>query len=317
MQIEDLKTWHWVIVGLLVGGLFSAVRAWQGPAFANSAADTIEVGEFESKVYAGTSLAGYERTGWLINQYHKGMPVLKDVIVHPPLADDPAKRFWITGKSYWISRRAVDPSKVGSPQQLMEGWKGFKFAAATPYVTGTTMEKQKLQKELNERQTQLKESGGKNLRLMAEIAGKTAEINRLASSEKSLGGLESFPSAVDFMRRVKAMPGSTLSYSYAWYELPAAIYSLPPLAGLLIIGCAWPLTLSVMQNFGMAKPPTVKKVKPVPAPKPVKAMSIPATASTGVVFKPVVTAPPSPPDEGDQNEYRGEFYPVVKATHKE
>ncbi len=301
MQIEDLKTWHWVVAGLLVGLLFSSVRMWQGPAFANYAINTIDVGEFEHQAYAGTKFgSSYGAEAYLINQYHKGLPLLKDVVVHPPLKDGPGDRYWVTGRAYTVGSRSVDPTKVGSPQHVVEEWVGFKYSAATPYLPGYALREEQM-------------STGK-----AGFNFWTQPRNRqLAELKKTLGDKESFPTVLDYLKTVKAVPGSQLSYSYAWYELPAAVWSLPPLAGLLLIGIAWPLTLSVMQNTGMARPARiVKQPKPAKQSKAPRPAQPPMPANAGVVFKPAEVPVPVA-TEAERKKYGGEFYPVVKVAHKD
>jgi hypothetical protein len=312
MHVEDFKTWHWMLAGLFAGLLFSCVRLWQGPAFVSSEADTVAVGEFEHLAYAGTKLGGGGPEWRYVNEYHKGLPLLKDVVVHPPLHGDALHQYWITGRQYWIGTRMVDPTKPGSKEHLMWGWKSFKYAAPTPYVPGYAQRKVQLQDELNRRQDRAKHDTGFRLRM--EIANINSEIRQMDDIQKSVGNQNSFPTVIDYLKTVKGMQGSTLTYSFAWYELPAAIWALPPIAGLLMIGIAWPLALGVMQNWGMARPPSVKKPKRVtsPLPKPV----VPIAASAGVVFKPVVPAPEAAV-ESEHAEYRGEFYPVVKSSHKD
>jgi hypothetical protein len=79
-----------------------------------------------------------------------------------------------------------------------------------------------------------------------------------------------------------------------------------------MIGIAWPLTLGVLRSFGISKPAPVKVIAPPPQPVPVKKPVRPAGP-------PVVVAPvtPKPPPPVDTRKYGGEFYPVVKTTHKE
>src|SRR6478736_4217111 len=97
MHIEDLKVWHWVILGLVVGALFSGVKLWQGPWFDSTDIDSIEQVRFE-KGLVGVLAGGSSVHGNLTAQYHKYQPILKDIVVHPPLPGDTVQRYWVTGK---------------------------------------------------------------------------------------------------------------------------------------------------------------------------------------------------------------------------
>jgi hypothetical protein len=296
MEIENFKMWHWMLAGLVAGALYSCVIAYRGPAFDTQSIDTIDVGEFEQQAYAGTDFGGIQgpMTG-RINQYHKDLPLLKKVVVHPPLSSDPDHHYWVTGMYYTVGERAKDPKKIGSPSELIEQWKAFKYAAATPYVPGYA---------LREKQTD-----GKKLTGMAAY-----RLRQLEPLKKAMGGVENFPTVVAYLHAVAALPKSRFTYSYAWYELPAAVWSLPPVSGLLIIGIAWPLTLALMQSWGLARPPAVvtpKKPRQTSEPlsRPIKSTGTPAT---------VVIAPPVPEAKPvERVEYGGEFYPVIKAHKQE
>jgi hypothetical protein len=72
------------------------------------------------------------------------------------------------------------------------------------------------------------------------------------------------------------------------------------------------MTLSTMQNFGLARPAPVK-AKPKPALKKPQRPAAPAMPA-GMAVQSTAPAPPPPP--ADTRKYGGEFYPVVK-TGKE
>ncbi len=124
-----------------------------------------------------------------------------------------------------------------------------------------------------------------------------------------------YPTVVGYLAALKAKDKSAVfDYRYAWQETAAGLWTLPPLAGLLMVGIAWPLSLRAMQSFGMARAPkVVKKPAPVPEPAPV------VKPVTGVRLAPPPPPPPAPKPtrDPDDKEYGGEFYPVVKATQHE
>ena len=288
MEIDELKIWQWILAGLIAGGLFSCIYAWNGPPFDTQPRDTIEQGEFENNAMAatkfGTAVGPQMR---LINLYHKDQPLLRDVTIHPPIASDP-KHYWVTGRAYSIGLKAVDPNKPKGPEKVYEEWRLFKYPASIPYEPGYTL---RAEKKLDKN-----EASRRNV--------------ELAALKKALGNQSSFPTVVEYLKAVGSLQNSDLKYQYAWWELPKAKWSLPPIAGVLIFGVAFPMTLSVMRNFGIAKPP----VKAVAKPKPQVPTKKPTRAPAPVMPAAVVPTPAPAPalSPGDQRKYGGEFYPVVK-----
>jgi hypothetical protein len=298
MEIEEIKTWQWVLAGLVVGLAFSCIVAWSGPTFDTQARDTIEQGEFENPTFALTKFGQIPRglRPDLVHLYHvdqnkKLLPFLKDVMVHPPSPSDATHRYWVTGRAYFIGEKRVDPTKPNSPLKAFEEWRPFKYPAKAPYIPGYTLVGiKKLPKGSN-------------------------QLQELADLKTALGGKSEFTNISEYLQAVSKLPDSNFKFQpltqFAWWELPKAMWTLPPLAGVLMIGVAWPLALGILQRIGVAKPAPVKaKPAPVPEPKPIRA---PSTA--GVVLTPV--GPKAPPPPVEAKKYGGEFYPVVKTTHKD
>src|SRR5665213_2205410 len=97
MHIEDLKAWHWVILGLLAGFAFGGAKLMGGPWFDTDNLTTLDNGSFESEVAGRIAYAQYPQ---LIERHHKGQPLIKNLVVHPPFAGEPSGSYWITGKIY-------------------------------------------------------------------------------------------------------------------------------------------------------------------------------------------------------------------------
>jgi hypothetical protein len=151
----------------------------------------------------------------------------------------------------------------------------------------------------------------------------------------------------------KNEPRAAASYSYAWWDYTLPTLLLPALAGFLMIGVAWPMTIHLMQGAGLAKLPEPKKAK-LPKSKPAKAkaavdhsaadarldelntqleedLAAGATAhgpaaAAATVEAPVKALTASPAETAATaaaeqerliREYGGEFYPVAKTAHKE
>lgn len=326
MHIEDLKTWHWVILGLVAGALFSGVKLWQGPWFENSPVDTIDQRSFENGLLAVNSPR-------LTAQYRGDEPVLKDVVVHPPIAGDRARTYWVTGKACTVAMGPKEPGNVNSEVVPVEKWLPFKYDAKTPYVPLPA--------------AALQARRGRAGALAAAIAKATA-------STQPAGANSQYPTVVDYLKAVQTRSDAKFSFRYAWQELPVVTAILPPVAGLLMIGIAWPMTLRVMQGAGLARKPQ-PRVK-LPKNRKTLAAKGPLDNSAGDKQLAELTAAleaemagfvganlTTDPDEsrvgmpaikslagasaaidqkqGDNEvevkDYGGIFYPVVRSTHKE
>ena len=264
MQIDDFKTWHWVAVGLIAGLAFSLVLSMAGPPFATDELDTVDAATFENAL-RGQLVRGREQV--LVVRFHKDQPVVRNLIVHPPLGGDDVHRYWVTGQLYKIAPQFKNPADLKSGQVVVEQWLPFKYPAPAPYVVG---------------------------RNGVGVAG------------------TSYPTVAGFLAAVQPTKGlPPFAYRVAWQEKPAAVWSLPPAAGLLVIGVAWPLALGILRRAGMANPVKTKAApKPATPPPP---RPTPAPAAVRVVVAP---PPPPPVPVGDDRKYGGEFYPVVKPAHE-
>ncbi len=267
MQIEDFKTWQWALLGLIAGLAFSGVLALAGPSFATADLDTVDAATFEHALLGRTVRRGEAA---LVQRFHRDLPVIRDIAVHPPLRGDPND--WVTGQLYTVGPRLKDPKNPAGGMAYYEQWRPFKYPAPAPYL-------------------------GQN------------------------GAVGKYPTVTAYLAAMKALKTTRFEYRYAWPEMPAALWSLPPLAGVLTIGLAWPLALGGMQSVGMARPPKLKagpKAKPVAlapatAPNPRSAAALAAASTAGVrLAEPTPPPSPKPVRPADDKEYGGEFYPVVK-----
>jgi hypothetical protein len=302
MQIEDIKTWQWTVIGLLIGLLFGGVLLWKGPWFDAENLDTTDQGTFERQLIG---LPPHRPVADLIERFHKNLPLIKDLTVHPPLAGDSTKTYWVTGKSYTIVRERKNLKDLKSPLVDIERWDPFKFQAKTPYTA-------------------------------------------------TIGAPGEYPTVVEYLRAVQKQPSAKFTFKVAWWDTPALTLILPAVAGVLMIGLAWPLALGLMQGVGLARPTRQKKVKlPKNRPAPAQAAvdssagekqlddlnaelekSLAGFASGSSPVDQTDDAGPSPikpltgtdgaatatnknAEEDDLiREYGGEFYPVAKKVHK-
>jgi len=235
-----------------------------GPPFATEVMDTIDASMFEHALL-GRLLS--PRDQQLAAQYDKGHPMLRDVVVHPPLRGADPHQYWVTGQIYHIGAQLKNPTDPKGGQVLVSHWRAFKYPAAAPY---------------------------------------------LGQNGAGIAGIK-YPTVAEYVAAADKAKLTDVTCRVAWQEAPAAVWSLPPLAGLLIIGIAWPLTLGILRSVGMTRPPVVK-----PVPKPADPLPVINPAPTvRVVVAPPPPPPPPPVAVGDHKEYGGEFYPVVKPAHHE
>ena len=300
MQIEDFKTWHWMVLGPIIGILFSCVLLWRGPSSDVSGIDTLDQGRFER---AASGTAGRRREENMLPDYAAGTPWLKDVVVHPPVQGDNSGAYWVMGKVLSVEPERKNPGDPTSPEVIVGKWTPFRYPAKAPYdaVIGST------------------------------------------------GAYRNVMEYLDVLR--KNSPQSSCSYRFAWWDSTAMMVSLPTMAGFLIIGIAWPMTIHMLQGTGMARPPQ-RKVK-LPKSRPAKAkvvvdhsadnrrldamntqleQELAAGASAGgattttaaaageAPVKALTAGPEETAAAAERErlirEYGGEFYPVVRSVHK-
>jgi hypothetical protein len=328
MHIEDLKFWHWVVLGLVVGALFSGVKLWQGP-FDGSKFDSIEQRRFERGlvgVVEGPSVTRADTVSYL--EKHPDTPVLKNIVVHPPAAGDDT--YWVTGSALVVEELQKNPYRYNVD------WVGFKYPAKVPYEPLTTLE------------LQAKRGRAGTKALMDAKAKAATQPGAQTRSE--------YPNIAEYLQAVQTRSDAKFTYRYAWQERPLATAVLPPIAGLLVIGIAWPLALGVMQGAGLARKPQPRAkltkrretaavkgpvdtsagdkqladlnatleaemagfigVTPTRDPDDSSAGAPAVKALPGGVGAASETKKPED-DEVEVKEFGGEFYPVVKSVHKE
>lgn len=132
MHIEDLKFWHWTIIGLLAGLIFGGVKLWQGAWFDVEGLETMDQPSFDRQI-AGLQTSLFRRDRQLIDIYHADQPMLKNLVVHPPVEGEPTHSYWVTGKYYRIFQEAEKPGDASSRIVNKEDWVPFRYRAAVPY----------------------------------------------------------------------------------------------------------------------------------------------------------------------------------------
>jgi hypothetical protein len=337
MQVENFRIWHWVSIGVLVGLLFSALLAVRGPWFDTESLQTLEQGEFDWNalydLHPGHKPGNQSHSAVIdeqafIDTYRPDAPLLKDVIVHPPPTTDLTKRWWVTGK-YFLATAVKDPKSGG--QSVQGEWFPFKYPASEPYLPAwhnkTTVDTRRLVNELLAKKQaaaaaadptqKFSDDDRRKLNTMKDDLDWDVSVQkRVMDGGKNHEAPDSFANVGEFLKFVSTKePARGFTYHVAWWELKWAIWVMPAVAGILVIGFGGPLLVNVLQVMGLARyPERVREVKK-PQPKAVPARVIPAAATAGVT---VVAPPPQRPmTEEEKKEYGGVYYPVVKSTHKD
>ena len=131
MHLENLRFWHWTIIGLLAGALFGGDKLTQGAWFDIEGLETMDQPTFDHEI-AGMIVANRSDRR-LIQAYHADQPMLKNLVIHPPVEDEPTHSYWITGKYYRVYVDNVKPGDASTPIVNREDWVPFRYRAAVPY----------------------------------------------------------------------------------------------------------------------------------------------------------------------------------------
>jgi hypothetical protein len=131
MHLEDLKFWHWTIIGLLAGLLFGAVKLSQGPWFDKEGIETLDQPTFELE--AAGAQTGFRRDRNLVQRYNGNLPMLRDLVVHAPVPGEPTHSYWVTGEIHRIYEDHQKPGDSSTPVVGWGQWITFKYRAPVPY----------------------------------------------------------------------------------------------------------------------------------------------------------------------------------------
>ena len=223
MELQDLKIWHWCLLGLVAGGLLAATRIFYGQDVDRDNQESMQ-GLFD-RVVVGT-----EKSPRYVDDFDNGYVYLSDLRVYPPTPDTspeasrsngkPENVQWVIGKIY---RTKLWRGKKGNSDHL------FRYKAQMPFkpqsinwVTGS-------------------------------LDAKKPVVGYVQSKDTT------YPSITTYFDEVNKKYGSgTVRYRYAWWESQMFVMVAYPLAGLFLVGGIWPMVLAMMTGAGLVK----KKEKP-------------------------------------------------------
>jgi len=247
MQLESLKRWHWIVIGLLLGLMLGGMRVYWGPDFDQYKDLELQRVQFDTDLLNGPPTT--ETLSHIDRRFGRGlrrMPGFFDsMVVHPPVRDAPDGN-WVTG----VFHRKPDLTADGKIE--IPGYK-FLYRAPAPYVPKPNY-------------------------LLQPAPGLVAD-----PKFDDTKAAEQFPTIKEYLDLLKAKyPTANLPYAFAWYEVPRMVLLLWTGGTLLLVGGVWPVVLSLLTGagFGLAQREEDEPMRPYkPSPKRVVKPSLELTAS--------------------------------------
>jgi hypothetical protein len=229
MDLQDLKRWHWALIGLLAGALWAGSRLFYGVELPNDDTASTQQRNFSR------FMAGSEKAPAIVFDEQSNI-FLSDLQVHPPMrnitpqgratagrssAEPPPMVQWVTGN---LRRRRF--------RQLKDPWTAepFRYKATLPFTPDRTYDL--VQNDWN---------------------------NVMPGGPKPLQGYtkpatSSYATLLDYFKEIDRKYGcGALPYRYCWWEergLTAAVY---PLAGVVLVGGVWPTLLNFLVGIGLGR----------------------------------------------------------------
>jgi hypothetical protein len=265
----------------------------------------------------------------------------------------------VTGQIFEVDLGRKDPKDLASEVYNVAHWNSFRYPAKAPYDALPANANRAKAAKPAATQAAAKKKGAAAAAASQPAGSDAAGAPPVAAATPPPAPEPppiTYPTVVEYLKSVEKDSKAKFSYRYAWQEQTAALAVLPPIAGFLIIGVAWPMTLSLMVGAGLARNPQPRvklpKRKTVAAAAKVKdttegdkklaelnaaleaemAGFVGGAAVTGdadesragVVVKPLTagalesaTAKSGEDEDVEVKDYGGEFYPVVRSTHIE
>ena len=221
MDLQDLKRWHWMVIGLLAGTLWAMTQLFYG---------FLPDGETVGGTFEMMLMTTREAPAFVdfSNVY------VTDLQIHPPIADDgPAMNASAaSGKIQWVTGTRVSR---GFRRDTRE-WRtrSFRYKAAVPFVPT------------------------KRFDFIINDWVPNGRLKKVPGYLKPTA--TDYPSIRNYFDELNRKYGSaSMKYRYIWWQSRLAVMTLYPLGGLLLIGGVWPTVIALMVGAGLgakAKPET-------------------------------------------------------------
>ena len=226
MAIEDLKRWHWCVIGLLVGAAVAAIRLSMDPP--------------EPKGITLVAPHVFEEQ-WLTHQDPGGRPVysIENVRIHPP-KDIPVPGEKSANVEYltydlWLYRdrthkeffpRQMHLQQVSGKQSIVGQLDGMSLKDYLTKLNALMAEPDKI----------------KALLESAKPKPNAASAKAKAVNEYGIRWQEINP---QFLKPI--------TYKFAWIETPKGAYSVFTAGGLVVIGLIWPTVVQLLVAGGFGR----------------------------------------------------------------
>ena len=221
MDLQDLKRWHWMVIGLLAGTLWAMTQLFYG---------FLPDGETVGGTFEMMLMTTREAPAFVdfSNVY------VTDLQIHPPIADDGpvVNGSTSSGKIQWVTGTMVSR---GFRRDTRE-WRtrSFRYKAAVPFVPT------------------------KRFDFIINDWVPNGRLKKVPGYLKPTA--TDYPSIRNYFDELNRKYGSaSMKYRYIWWQSRLAVMTLYPLGGLLLIGGVWPTIIALMVGAGLgakAKPET-------------------------------------------------------------
>ena len=221
MDLQDLKRWHWMLIGLIAGALWAGSRLFYGINIDDGDPEN-QTGTFERVVMATKEAPAF------VDFIDNGNVYVSDLKVYPAMPDNSREGQssalagsagqvqWVTGT---IGRRRF--KRDGREWQT----RAFRYKASVPFVPR------------------------KDTDYIADNWVPYGRFKPIAGYIKPAA--TPYPSIINYLDELNRKYGSgSVKYRYAWWEGRAAIMTIYPLGGLVLIGGVWPILLGLMIGAG-------------------------------------------------------------------
>jgi len=149
--MENLKRWQWILIGLILGLVFSASRIFLGPALDKDHPNRLVRAETDQeRKYVLEGRASYARRHqyWAIQPNFEedilrppgNLPYFQNIVVHPKDPSDPKDQTWITLSAFTVkppvagAKTAPPPASQEAAAPLPRLQREFCYPVAVPYL---------------------------------------------------------------------------------------------------------------------------------------------------------------------------------------
>lgn len=217
MGIENIKRWHWCIIGIVVGCIIASISLWAGPK-EDPHAITVMFSDFESQVLRGQM----PRRGY-------GVIDIRDFKVHPAIEFiNPETRATEITDAITYKFKVLEKPVKDKPGHF----------EATP-LTGRLLIVQP---------GAIAKDGKPGSRKYVSVVGSIEGLTTRQYVEK----VQEYVSKLD---KAKYPSATQIKLKTAWIEEPKWAYTAYGVGGFVVIGLIWPTVLNLLIGAGLGRAP--------------------------------------------------------------